>query len=78
MIKFDNKISNIWQQEKIASVESVNISKEEALNFYASQRERIMRLDRKQAIDELLRMNKIEGKIEAINSVKDKGLLGMF
>ena len=78
MINFDQKISNIWQQEKIASVESVNISKEEALNFYASQRERIMRLDRKQAIDELLRINKIEGKIEAINSVKDKGLLGMF
>jgi len=77
MLDFDQKIAEIWKDEKRASIESIHISKEEALNFLASQRERIMRLSKKEAIKEVLRLNKIESRLGAIKSVRDNGLLSL-
>ena len=72
----DEKISKIWKEEKRASIESIHISRKEALGFLASERERIMRLSKKAAINEVLKSSKIETKIRAIKSVVDNGLLG--
>lgn len=77
MLSFDRKISDLWQDEKKASVESVTISREESLHFLASERERIMRMSKDQAISEILKSSKIEGKIRAVKSVCDNGLFGM-
>lgn len=77
MINFDRKIRNLWQEEKKASAESVNISREESLHFLSSERERIMRMSKKQAISEVLKSRKIDGKIKAVQSVCDNGLFGM-
>lgn len=76
MLDFDASISNIWQEEKRASIESIHVSKKEALGFIASERERIMGLAKEEAIEELLQLRKLENKVKAINSVVDKGLLG--
>jgi hypothetical protein len=70
-------IREIWREEKIASVEAIHISREEALGFLASERERIMRLSKEEAIREVLKSSKIENKIRAIKSVGDNGLLGL-
>ena len=59
----------LWKDEKIAALESINIAKEAALQYYASQREEIMRLSHKQAIERLIRMSKIESRIKTIKSV---------
>lgn len=75
MLDFDSKISSIWNDEKRASTESIFISKEEAFSFLASERERIMRLSKEEAIKEVLKSSKIENKIRAISSVGDNGLL---
>ena len=77
MLDFDQKIAEIWKDEKKASIESIHISKEEALDFLASQGERIMRLSKKEAIKEVLRLNKIENRLGAIKSVRDNGILSL-
>lgn len=77
MLNYDTKISDIWKEEKRASIESIVISREEALDFLASERERIMRLSKEDAIKEVLKSSKIENKIKAIKSVSDNGLFGL-
>jgi len=75
LLNFDSDISQLWQEEKLALVESIKISKEESLIFLATERERIMRLSKTEAINEVLKYSKIESKIKAIMAVSDNGLL---
>lgn len=75
LLNFDSVISELWKEEKQALVESIKISKEESLIFLASERERIMRLSKEEAINEVLKYSKIESKIKAIMAVSDNGLL---
>jgi type II restriction enzyme len=70
-------LARIWQEEKVASTESISISQKEALEFLASERERIMKLSKEQAILEVLMWRKLESRIEAVKSVTDNGLLGI-
>jgi len=77
MLGFDKKIGDLWREEKIASSESVNISREESLHFLASERERLMKMSKEQAISEILKSSKIESKIRSVQSVCDNGLFGM-
>jgi type II restriction enzyme len=77
ILDYDTDIREIWIEEKKASVESIHISREEALCFLASERERIMKLSKEEAIKEVLKYSKIENKIKAIESVIDNGLLGL-
>jgi hypothetical protein len=77
IIDFDAKLSQIWSEEKIASSESVRLAKEEALRYFASERERIMRLSKEEAIEEVLRASKIENKVMAAKSVTDNTLLAV-
>lgn len=74
---FDSVINDMWREEKIASDEAIHISKEEALTFLASERERIMKLSREEAITEVLKWRKLENKIQAVRAVIDNGILGM-
>ena len=75
MLNYDGILGRIWKEEKQASIESIYISREEALCFLASERERIMRLTKEEAIREVLKASKIEKKINAIKSVSYNGLL---
>lgn len=71
----DQSLSNIWQDEKQASIESIAISKKEALNFLAQERERIMKMSKEEAIQELIKINKIDNKTRAVNAVGSNGIL---
>lgn len=70
-------IEEIWQEEKVAATESIAIAKEEALTFLASQREKIMRMSHQEALEELVKVHKIENKIRIINSIADNGLFAI-
>ncbi len=76
LLDSDPSVVGIWREEKIASLESIRLGRDEALQFLAAERERIMRLSRQQAIHEVLKWRKIENKIRAVESVADNGLLG--
>ena len=77
MLDSDRELSNIWKDEKTASIESIGISKKEALIFLSTERERIMKLTKGEAIREVLKSSKIENKIKAITRVADNGLLSV-
>ncbi|MGB0984645.1 MAG: HindIII family type II restriction endonuclease [Saprospiraceae bacterium] len=70
-------ISDIWQSEKLAAIEAIEISKKGALKFLASEREKIMRMSHEEALKELIKASKIENKIKIINKISDNGLFGL-
>lgn len=75
MLGFSNKVENLWKAEKQATLESIAVAKEEALTYFANEREKIMRLSHEEALKELVRVHKIERRINFIKSVTDNGLL---
>lgn len=78
MLGFDNRINELWKDEKLASAESIEIARCESLRFLASERERVMKMTKEQAISEVLVSYKLEGKIRAIKSlVGDNDLFEM-
>lgn len=77
LLEFSKVVEKLWQQEKQASLESIEIAKEEDLTFLAKQREKIMRMSHEEALDELVKVYKIESKIKIINSIKDNGLFAI-
>ena len=70
-------IQNLWQTEKIAAIESIDVAKEESLRFLASEREKIMRMSHADALKELIKVNKIDKKIQTIKSISDNGLFAI-
>jgi type II restriction enzyme len=65
----------LWSVEKEASVEALATSKKEALEFLASERERIMRLSHDAAIKQLIEGGKLASRQSQIEKVADTGLL---
>ncbi len=77
MLRFDKRIAGLWREEKIALTESITLSKQEALQFLANERERIMRLSREDAIKEVLKSSRVESRIQVVNKVTDNGILNV-
>ena len=77
MIEFDPSIRDIWIEEKKASSESIYLAKEEALQFLASERERIMQLSKEEAIQEILKSSKIDNRILSVRSVSENSILSI-
>lgn len=70
-------IFELWQDEKLAATESIEIAKIEALKYLASEREKIMRMSHEEALRELVKASKIDSKIETIKRISDNGLFGV-
>jgi HindIII restriction endonuclease len=77
MLGFHEAVEPLWAKEKIAMSEGLSVAKEEALTFLAVEREQIMHMDRRQAIEHLLKDRNIEGRTKTIQSVEDNGILAM-
>ena len=77
MLNFSDKIENLWKTEKQAAIESIAAAKEEALTFLGNERIKIMQMSHEEALTELVRVHKIENRIEVIKSVSDSGILGI-
>ncbi len=74
ILNFSKKMNPLWELEKNAAIESISIAKEEALNFLAQEREKIMRMSHEDALKELIKVHKIESRIKTINTISDNGL----
>lgn len=70
-------IFDLWQDEKLAATESIEIAKVEALRYLSSEREKIMRMSHEEALKELVKASKIDSKIEIIKRISDNGLFGV-
>lgn len=75
MLGFSKEIPALWQIEKQAAEESVQIAKEAALTFLAEERERFIRMSHDEAIVELIKSHKIDNKIKTIRSVTCNDIL---
>jgi type II restriction enzyme len=76
MLGFSGKIENLWKIEKLAAIESIAAAKEEAITYLSNERTKIMQMSHEEALKELVRVHKIENRIEVIKSVSDNGILG--
>jgi len=74
LLEFSKNVEKIWKEEKQASLEAIEIAKEEDLVYLAGQREKIMRMSHQEALSELIKTHKIDSKIKVIRSIKDNGL----
>jgi type II restriction enzyme len=77
MLSFSKKIEALWKIEKQAALESIVAAKEEALTFLAQERESIMRMSHDEALRELVRVHKIESRINVIKSLTDNDIFGI-
>jgi type II restriction enzyme len=78
LLDYGGPVADLWQMEKLATLESIKISKEIGLAHYASEREAIMRMTHDEALDKLIDMHKIDSRIQTINGVTDNLLMGIF
>lgn len=69
------RTSALWRKEKTALLESIEVSKEEALKTLAEERARIMRLSRQDAIREVLVNRRLDTRTQAVESVSENGIL---
>jgi type II restriction enzyme len=77
MLKFHPEVERLWRIEKIAMAESLTVAKQEALNFLAEERERVMRLSHKDAIALLVKDRNVDGRERVIRDLEDNGILSM-
>lgn len=77
MLDCGGPVPELWKLEKLATLESINISKEIGLAYYASEREAIMRMSHDEALRKLIDMHKIDSRMETISRVADNLLMGI-
>ena len=75
ILDYGGQTEGLWQTEKLAIIDSINISRELALAYYSSEREKIMRLSRDEAIQELIESNKIDSRMTTIRARKGNELM---
>ena len=74
ILKHSKLFSEFWKEEKILAAESIEVGKLEALSFLAKEREKIITLSHEDALNELLKMSKIESKEKTINNYNSNNL----
>lgn len=76
-LNFDPCVASIWKTEKLAGLEAIDAQKQIALDFLATERERLVRLSHEKAIKELLKASGIESKIGVIKTASANGLMNL-
>ena len=77
ILGFGNGVSDLWKNEKIATIEGIEISKEIALDYLASEREAIMKLTHDEALKRLIDMHKIDSRMAQIKGVSDNNIMAL-
>jgi HindIII restriction endonuclease len=77
MLDSSRDIGPLWQREKLATIESIAVAKEEALTMLAREREEIMRMSREEAIKRLILDRNIDGRERVVRSVTDNGIMAI-
>jgi hypothetical protein len=70
-------IPALWQEEKIANLESIKAAKEEALTALTIERQHILQMSHDDAIKALINDKNIDGKSRVINAVSDSDILNI-
>ena len=73
----DKRIEKLWIDERIATSEGIYVLKKMAIEYLSSERGRILSMSREEAVRALIKMNKIESRIEQIKKVTDNNILSL-
>lgn len=68
--------ADIWTVEKTASLAALGVAKDEALTYLRAERNRLLGLSHKQALDELIRATGLDSRIAQVERIDHGNLLG--
>lgn len=74
-LSHDSAVRDLWRTEKVASLESLKLAKEEALAFLAEERARIMQMSHDEALNALIHAKKIDSRERVIRSITQNDLM---
>ena len=69
--------SDLWEEEKRASLEALNVVKSESLQHLRAEHNRLLGLSRQEAVDELVRIAGVDSRVERIARIEHGNLLGV-
>ena len=78
MLDFSKQIPELWKNEKLTAIESIQLAKDEALTHLALERSRIMSMSKEDAIQELIQEHNIDNRIAVIEGVADNGIMNLI
>jgi type II restriction enzyme len=70
------KDGDLWTTEKTASIESLDVVKQESLQYLRSERNRLLGLSHREALDELIRFAGLDSRIAQVERIEHGELLG--
>ncbi len=70
------RANDLWTAEKTASLEALALVKGEALLYLRSERNRLLGLSHKEALDALIRSSGLDSRMAQVERVEYGGLLG--
>lgn len=71
----DARMPSLWREEKAVLEESISLGQAEALRFLDEERQGIEDLPRQEAIEELLHWRKLNSRVQAVQQVRNNGLV---
>ena len=77
MLNYDDRIAALWADEKLATTEGIAVSKKMAIEFLSSERTRMLMMTKDEAVSALIKMHKIDSRIDQINKVTDNNILSL-
>ena len=69
--------TGIWTVEKTMSIDSLKIVKQESLRYLQFERDRLLALSHREAIDALIRSTRIDSRVLQVGSIGHGDLLGV-
>lgn len=67
---------DLWTTEKTASLVALDVVRDEALTYLRAERDRLLGLSHRQALDELIRAAGLDSRIAHVEGIKHGNLLG--
>ena len=68
--------TDLWKAEKIASQESLAVTKRESLRYLTAEKDKLLDLSHKEALRELVRMSGFNSRIQQVERIQHGPLLG--
>jgi len=69
------KEGDLWTTEKTASIEALEVAKDESLRYLRSERNRLLGLSHREALDELIRLAGLDSRITQVEHIEHGTLL---
>jgi len=77
MLQSKGDVGKLWSAEKQAALQSIAAIKDEALTFLAAEREQILRMSHNEALAELIRIHRLDSRIQTIKAVADNDIFDL-